>query len=145
MDVRSLKRVFLGHIALTLILGVTAGFLAGRGVVSGVLAAKMLFAFVIVSMVAALPLAFRWWSKVDEAVREAHKWAWFWGGSTGLLLVLPLNAAFMLTDWAFYRQYLALLHVRDGFGEFAAGILTAVLCMSIGYVIAWAYWWWKRR
>lgn len=88
----------------------------------------------------------RWhWQLNDEAVREAHKSAWFWGGSCGLLLILPLAAAFVLTKWTFYGAYLSFLRLGSGFGEFTAGFITAMLCMMIGYAIAWAWWWWKRR
>src|SRR5690606_29433021 len=29
-----------------------------------------------------------WWRRADEAVREAHKWAWYWGGSVGMCVGL---------------------------------------------------------
>ena len=29
-----------------------------------------------------------WWIRADEAVREAHKWAWYWGGSIGMCVGL---------------------------------------------------------
>src|SRR6185436_14398669 len=31
-----------------------------------------------------------YWRNVDEAAREAHKFAWFWGGTGGMLLGLPI-------------------------------------------------------
>jgi hypothetical protein len=145
MNAQTVKRILLGYIALTFALGIIAGFSAGMGYISAPMAMKGLLVFACASTVISLPLSWLWWSKVDEAAREAHKWAWFWGGSSGLLLILPLMAAFSLTDWAFYEQYLAFLHVRAGIGEFAAGMLTTLLCMSIGYLIAWVWWWWKRR
>lgn len=27
-----------------------------------------------------------WWRDLDEAAREAHKWAWWWGGNIGFIV-----------------------------------------------------------
>ncbi|MBX9460125.1 MAG: hypothetical protein KL785_02265 [Brevundimonas sp.] len=46
-----------------------------------------------VTMAVALVGCVWWWRGIDEAAREAHKWAWWWGGSGGVLV----GAIFLLT------------------------------------------------
>jgi hypothetical protein len=87
----------------------------------------------------------KWWQNADEAVQEAHKWAWFWGGLVGLcLIVLPLILSVGLTRGQAYEIFKTTLHIMPGFGEFAAGIVTALLAMLAGYAVAWAIWWRKH-
>ena len=81
-----------------------------------------------------------YWRNVDEAAREAHKFAWFWGGSGGLLLALPILA---LLD----TPKLEALFGASGdparwvcFGAF--GLL---LLQMAGYGLVWAGWWLSRR
>jgi hypothetical protein len=87
----------------------------------------------------------KWWRSVDEAVREAHKSAWFWGGLAGLcIIILPLVMSVGLTGGQTYQTVKTSFHVASGFGEFAAGIITTLLAMLVGYAISWALWWWRR-
>ena len=86
-----------------------------------------------------------WMRTIDEAAREAHKAAWFWGGSGALLLGLPLmliatlpqTADWRLPDW-FYGRNDPVAHAALG----AGGLLVLMLA---GYTVAWAWWWFKRR
>ncbi|CAN7278141.1 hypothetical protein [Brevundimonas sp. LjRoot202] len=82
-----------------------------------------------------------WWRGIDEAAREAHKWAWWWGGSGGM---------------AFGAILLITLTARDGVLPVATrelsaadlvvgGMMTILLFQLVGYAIAWAAWWLKRR
>jgi hypothetical protein len=85
-------------------------------------------------------MVMRYWRGIDEAAREAQKWAWFWGGVLGLgvsAVALKLNP-FGLVD----------LVVPVGAGRqallaYGAGIV--VVGQLIGFHLAWAYWWWSRR
>jgi len=82
-----------------------------------------------------------WWRGADEAVREAHKWAWYWGGSTGIVVVM---IALGLVSWDVIE--LAPTAVS---GEPTELIMTGVgLTLGaqlIGYLIAWAAWWLRHR
>ena len=56
-----------------------SGLELGRGVRAGIAVA---FA------VPVAWLALNYWRAIDEAAREAQKWAWFWGGSGGMAAAL---------------------------------------------------------
>jgi hypothetical protein len=81
-----------------------------------------------------------YWRNVDEAAREAHKFAWFWGGSGGLLLALPILA---LLDTP-------TLEALGGGGRDPAqwvclGVFGLMLLQMAGYGLVWAGWWLSRR
>lgn len=83
-----------------------------------------------------------WWSRVDEAVREAHKTAWYWGGSVGMAPVMGL-AAMLLFDrsGASLDQFAAV--PGDG-GLILTGIAVTVGLQLVGYGLFWAGWWLSR-
>jgi hypothetical protein len=81
----------------------------------------------------------KWWGALDEVAREAHKFAWYWGGSFGMgvagaLLILVDSQRIPTPD------FLPGLH-----SEFAIGAATVMLAQITGYLVAWAGWWWSRR
>ena len=86
-----------------------------------------------------------WMRSIDEAAQEAHKSAWFWGGSIGAAfggLAVILSMAPQTADWTpppllFERQ--------DPVAYAASGAYAMLLLMLLGYGVAWAWWWWKRR
>ncbi|MBC6982910.1 hypothetical protein [Caulobacter sp. 17J80-11] len=84
----------------------------------------------------------QWWRTVDEAAREAHKFAWYWGGSIGLglaggvAIVLQRTPAIPLRDLA---------PLSGDAGLFATGVLACIVCQTVGYGVAWAGWWLARR
>ena len=90
-------------------------------------------------MAAALAVSVWWWRGVDEAVREAHKAAWFWGGlvavSAGAPFLILLRSAPDLLERAGTEPH----------DLFVAGVLAALTVQLVGYTIAWAVWWPKRR
>jgi len=45
---------------------------------------------VLVATAIILPASIVWWRSLDELAREAHKSAWFWGGSFGLVAITPV-------------------------------------------------------
>ena len=73
-------------------------------------------------------------------MREAHKWAWWWGGSTGM----AMGAALMLTAQWGPGQFSALADMEP-LNAFAMGIGLVIGLQAIGYVVAWAWWWLSRR
>ena len=76
------------------------------------------------------------WRRLDEAAKEAHKWAWYWGASVGMVGALLL----IITEGG--PAALARLGVRDTFED---GVVTVLTLELLGYIVAWAYWWLKRR
>src|SRR5690606_26279113 len=82
-----------------------------------------------------------WWRGLDEAAKEAHKWAWWWGGNLGLVAggagvvaatlmgANPLPATVPPTDAALV----------------AAGALAVLAAQAVGYGAAWCVWWAARR
>jgi hypothetical protein len=85
-----------------------------------------------------------WWERIDEAAREAHKSAWFWGGNIGLVITGALLMAMMTPGGA------ALLpRLENPEGGAAAyvllGLMIALVPQMLGYTLAWAGWWLTRR
>ncbi|MEG2731040.1 MAG: hypothetical protein RR935_11020, partial [Brevundimonas sp.] len=82
-----------------------------------------------------------WWRDLDEAAREAHKWAWWWGGNIGFIVGAAgfLGAALAGVD---------LLPARIPHTDvalIAAGFIAAFAAQAIGYGIAWCGWWIARQ
>ena len=114
-------------------LGVGVKFAMPLGPVATIVSTAAILAIV-------TPVSILCWRQLDEVAREAHKTAWFWGGSTGMLL------GFLALIWA--RRFapdLLLLHgARPGdLVEF--GLLGVVLAQLAGYLVVWAGWWLARR
>lgn len=86
-----------------------------------------------------------WMKSIDEAAQEAHKWAWYWGGSLGMaaglagMMVLtiprkvPLELPSMFSDRTDPAAYMA------------TGAMGILVIMLIGYMLAWGWWWLQRR
>lgn len=83
-----------------------------------------------------------WWARVDEGVREAHKTAWYWGGSVGSVIVSGL-AAFLLFDRSGASLERFAMATGDG-GLILTGIVVALGLQLIGYGVFWAGWWFTR-
>ncbi len=107
---------------------------ANPGVVAVLIVAGLLFAAVI---------SVFWWRNIDEAAREAHKWAWYWGGSAGLGGVLVLFLLSVLSAGAFGRDLIAAYGLVGH--EFELGMAVGVLLPVGGYVVAWGGWWLRHR
>jgi hypothetical protein len=82
-------------------------------------------------------LACGYWRSIDEAARAAQKWAWFWGGQTGLVAgvavdtFLPLLAPGLIPAGPLHPMLLGGLVVGVG--------------SLVGFAIAWTWWWIARR
>jgi hypothetical protein len=80
-----------------------------------------------------------YWRNIDEAAREAHKFAWFWGGVAGLLLMLP--GAVLITS-----ERLVAMFGPHSPAEWVLGGLAAMLIAQMaGYALVWAGWWLRQR
>ncbi len=83
-----------------------------------------------------------WWLSVDEGVREAHKFGWFWGGSAGLLVSGAIALGLQgLADSGVAQFGIA---PRDA-GLVAMGAFITLTLMIVGYGVGWAGWWIARR
>ena len=96
-------------------------------------------------MAASIGLGALWMNSIDEAAREAHKAAWYWGGSSGmavggvLIILAGLPMARTVDIPAFFVG-------RDDPAVYAAsGAMAMMLLMLLGYTIVWAWWWMARR
>lgn len=85
----------------------------------------------------------RWWQALDEAAQEAHKWAWWWGGSAGVVVGLIGLLLLRVVDPS---GGLSFLNDTAPVGETLYDGAMAVLFFQVGgYVIAWAAWWLRHR
>jgi hypothetical protein len=97
------------------------------------------FAILLAVFVIAIGSTWRWWSVLDEVAREAHKFAWYWGGSVGMAVA---GIVMVLVD----GRHIATPDFLPGqHGDFTTGALTVMLAQIVGYLVAWAGWWWTRR
>ena len=94
--------------------------------------------------IGALWFCFVYWKRLDEAAREAHKFAWYWGGSLGLAvsgLLVGLQARGPPASPLLWPGFEA-----DATGYLMTGALGVVTAQIIGYGLVWAGWWlWKGR
>lgn len=105
---------------------------------AGLLFASLSLALVAASLVAVL----LHWRRLDEAAREAHKAAWYWGGSLGLG-VAGIGIGYLL---ARPEADLSRYAIRpDDAGLLLSGALYVIAAQFVGYVVVWAWWWWSRR
>ncbi len=149
MNDRSRPRRPHGPGAYALVVGVSLvlGGLAGAasaflGDQPGPVGTAMTAALVTAAMAVGFTACVWWWRGIDEAAREAHKWAWWWGGSGGM----AVGAVVLLT---------LMLRAEDqplppGLGTapadiFVSGMMSILLFQLAGYSLAWAGWWLKHR
>lgn len=93
----------------------------------------------LVIVVAGIWAACRYWRNVDEAGREAQKWAWFWGGSIGMaagMILLALAAVGRIDVVPADTAPRMLLF-------YGAGVM--IVAQLAGFLAAWIYWWARRR
>ena len=79
------------------------------------------------------------WRNLDEAAREAHKWAWYWGGS---LAIIP---GFIFASLSSSVEWAGRLSLRTPGELVQFGALTVLASMLVGYLIAWGVWWLRTR
>jgi FtsH-binding integral membrane protein len=139
LSLRDAAIMLAGVLLIGFVGGLASGILADR---PGSAAFWTTVAFTVVMMAAVLGVSFWWWRRLDEAAREAHKWAWYWGGSMGmligvvLLVVLTTRPADIVIPASFGQTPADLL---------GAGMIAILGFQLIGYGLAWAWWWFGRR
>lgn len=84
-----------------------------------------------------------YWRALDEAAREAHKFAWYWGGSGGLFFTGVLLSS-LLGNPDLAERIVGPDMAASDYAVF--GITATVGFQVVGYVLTWAGWWlWKGR
>lgn len=122
--------------------GIAGGLSVMLGDVEGALGLAATIVVVGLAMAIGLGGCVWWWRRVDEAAREAHKWAWWWGGTSGM----AVGGVILLT--VMMRSALGAPALTAGMTPayvLYAGAMGMVSCQLAGYGIAWAAWWLRRR
>jgi hypothetical protein len=120
-----------------------SGLLLGFGARAVNLSGAALVAMIAFLIVAAGFGAVVYWRRLDEAAREAHKFAWYWGGSFGMAIAIVL--AVTLTRGGLDTQ-LARMSEAAGPGNFVSlGMMAAMGVQAVCYLVVWAGWWISKR
>ncbi len=130
-----------------------AGVLGALGLVFGLFAPAASLgpvakdALIIAAVAWALWFAGMAWRRTDEAAREAHKFAVFWGAPFALLALILALPVVAITVFHVQLHPGAQLFTagREHLGLVMAGVLLAGLAQAAGYGVVWAGWWLRRR
>lgn len=146
MKLATIKNAYYSYLAGMLVLsfiGVT-GLLRGTTNIKQALGAYFLITLAVI--IVSTPLGISWWKQIDEAARDAHKTAWFWGGSIGMAAAILVAALNMFYDGAILTKLGEIYHISDiqNYG-FEFGLLNVLMFMGFGYIIHWSLWWWQKR
>jgi hypothetical protein len=143
MKTKTLQSAYLTFVLISGVAGAALSLAVTTGSLDLVTALKLFMGFFSLSFPVLLPFLFIWWAKVDEAVKEAHKWAWFWGGSLGMMLAIWIATINLFMQ----GQLLMPLLVSRGLEAygFEIGVIATVLLMAYSYIGAWAIWWARHR
>lgn len=136
-------RTYLAALAVSGLIGAVAAGIVGFSLELGgigIVAAAIVTA---VAVALTVWICLLWWHGLDEAAREAHKWAWWWGGTAGTLIGgLGIMALSMVgSEDGRLPGGLASLSPTDGA---MLAVVTVLLLQVGGYGIAWAVWWLAR-
>lgn len=136
-------RSFAGVIGASLLIGAVIGVAVAILEEGGNAVSRLgILAMVTLGVGAALWISLRWWNRLDEAAREAHKWAWFWGGSGGAsfgFIAVAAATRFGRIDGS------PVLGSWTPAEAFYNGAMALMACQLVGYSLAWAVWWLQRR
>ena len=125
--------------------GAVIGYLKASGapIDVGAISFWVIAAIALVTMTGAMVVGAAWMRSIDEAAQEAHKSAWYWGGSGGMAIggVLLILAA---AQPAASLDLSPFLGRTDPAAYAAAGAFAMLTLMLIGYGVVWAWWWLSR-
>lgn len=106
----------------------------GDSILTGLWTAAVLVIVLVASVI--------WWRSSDEAVLEAHKFAWYWGGTCGMAVGGVIMV--MLTT-AGSAVSIPPVFGHSDTGRVVVGGVGMMFAQIAGYAIAWVGWWLKRR
>jgi hypothetical protein len=89
------------------------------------------------------------WIRLDEPSREAHKFAWFWGGAPALAVMQLIAVAAVATPIV-GEPIAAFIATQSKNGAtpesgFFVGVFSAAVVQVLGYVLVWTGWWLSKR
>jgi hypothetical protein len=96
-----------------------------------------------------MTFAFYAWVRLDELSREAHKFAWYWGGSPALLVILLIAVGAVASPIigepiaAFVASQAKSATTPEA--GFFVGVLSAAVIQVAGYGLVWIGWWLSKR
>lgn len=132
--------------ALLFVAGVVVGFLSAKGSLDADRALVwVVAAMAVIIMTGGMVVTVAWMRSIDEAAQEAHKAAWFWGGTAGMMvggILIILTVLPQARTWAIPSGFEGR---ADPAAYAATGGAAMMLIMVLGYTIVWAWWWWRRR
>lgn len=132
-------------LALVFLSGIVAGYLGAKGVVAeDSVTVWIVGVFAIVIMAGSMWGGVAWMRSIDEAAREAHKSAWYWGG-TGGMAVAGFGVILASLPQASSVALVGINGRTDPAAYMAAGAIGLLTLMMVGYVVVWAWWWLVRR
>jgi hypothetical protein len=143
MTINKLKSAYLVYVLLSGLIGGGISLAISTGSLDALTGLKLFLGFFSVTLLVATPYMLVWWKKVDEAVKEAHKWAWFWGGSVGMMLAIWVATINAFTQGVLVTGALTGLGLENHALE--VGVMGTIILMSYGYIGAWVFWWSKHR
>ena len=141
----ALIATLLGGVVAIFVCGAIAGYAEASGAsVNQTVVTAAVAVLAIVGMAVSFAIGTLWMRSIDEAAQEAHKSAWYWGGSAGLaiggvaliLAMLPGAASWTLPG---------LMDRTDPAAYAAMGAVGLMTLMLLGYGVVWAWWWLARR
>lgn len=130
------QRLLLGAGICGGILGAGAGVLEEMGVT---LPGPLILGASLIAIVAIFWVSIIYWRNIDEAAQAAHTFAWFWGGTGGILVMLPIGALFNA------ERLLAMFGQHDPLEWAALGFVSLLTAQLLGYGLVWAGWWLVRQ
>jgi len=134
---------YVAVMAACLVFGGIAG--AGAAVMGELRAVSVaMMAFVIaLGMAGVIWMCVWWWRGLDEAAREAHKWAWWWGSTFGLAIGgIVLLTGMVVID---AEQAQTAFAAYDPVDLIQGGVFSVILVQTLGYAFAWVFWWARHR
>lgn len=95
-------------------------------------------------------MTFLHWSRLDEAARAAHRWAWYWGGTIGLTAALiigmvSLKAPVVTSIISQMGSFLVSDSTPPEQSYLFLGVMLCGVGQALGFAGAWLYWWAAKR
>ncbi len=142
MKLDTIRKSYFAYLITMCVLGGVGAFLLLRGMANlrQVLGGYLIILVIVLAI--SFPMCISWWKQIDEAAREAHKTAWFWGGSIGMFVSILIAALNLFFDGAILNGIGKVynIHNINDYG-FEFGLINVMTFMGLGYMIHWGLWW----